>query len=181
MYPRNYNSSNSSSMHRSAPSNGYTVPGANRNNKHTRNSNASTQQIRDYGPYPFATNIEQLTKNNSNFRLALWTGDHFQVTLMSIQPGDDIGLERHPDTDQFIRIEQGKGVVMMGDNPNAPNFQQTVSENDAFVIPAGKWHNLTSIGSVPLKLYSIYAPIQHPFGTVHETKADAMAAEEQQK
>ena len=155
--------------------NGYVLPGTNRN-RH-RNYEQSTEQLTDYGPYPFATDIEETTKRNINFRTALWTGRHLQVTLMSLLPGEDIGLEQHPDIDQFIRIEQGKGVVMMGDDPNNPNFQQTVSEDYAFVIPAGKWHNLTNIGSVPLKLYSIYAPIQHPYGTVQSTKADAEAAE----
>ncbi|WP_053984104.1 cupin domain-containing protein [Niameybacter massiliensis] len=140
-----------------------------------------TQQIQDYGPYPFTVNIEQLTKGNNTFRTALWTGNHLQLTLMSLLPGEDIGLEMHPDTDQFIRIEDGKGLVMMGDTKDTPSFQQTVSADYAFVIPAGKWHNLINIGSKPLKLYSIYAPIQHPFGTVHETKADAEAAEQQNK
>lgn len=158
------------------PSNGYTLPYANRY-KRTRNEQANLNQIRDYGPYPFATNIEQATKANSNFRTALWTGTQLQLTLMSLQPGEDIGLEQHPDTDQFIRIEQGKGMVMMGDDPNNPNFQYMVYPEYAFIIPAGKWHNLTNIGSTPLNLYSIYAPVQHPFGTIHETKADAEAAE----
>ena len=157
-------------------SNGYTLPYANRY-RNSRNSQAPTQQLSDYGPYPFATNIEQVTKNNDNFRTALWTGNHLQVTLMSLLPGEDIGLEQHHGLDQFIRIEQGKGVVMMGDSPDTPNFQQTVYDGYAFVIPAEKWHNLTNIGTTPLKLYSIYAPVQHPYGTVQKTKADAEAAE----
>ena len=135
------------------------------------------QQIEDYGPYPFAVNIEQITKGNNTFRTALWTGNNLQLTLMSLLPGEDIGLEMHPNTDQFIRIENGKGLVMMGDNKDTPDFQQTVSADSAFVIPAGKWHNLINIGLKPLKLYSIYAPVEHPFGTVHKTKADAEAAE----
>lgn len=139
----------------------------------------SSQQIKDYGPYPFATNIENITKNNHTFRTTLWTGPHLQVTLMSLLPGEDIGLEKHDNTDQFIRIEEGKGIVTMGDTKDTPNFQQMVSDDDAFVVPAGKWHNLVNIGNKPLKLYSIYAPVEHPFGTVHETKADAEAAEQQ--
>lgn len=169
MYQRNRHQVNSN--------NGYTLPYANRY-KNARNTQMPIQQIRDYGPYPFATNIEQLTENNQNFRTTLWTGQHLQITLMSLLPGEDIGLEQHNDLDQFIRIEKGKGMVMMGDQPDAPNFQQTVYEDYAFVIPAGKWHNLTNIGTTPLKLYSIYAPVQHPFNTVHVTKEDALAAEE---
>ncbi|MEE1071196.1 MAG: cupin domain-containing protein [Cellulosilyticum sp.] len=155
---------------------GYTLPGANRYKGRYSNQRAE-QQISDYGPYPFATNMEQVTKSNQNFRTALWTGDNLQITLMSLLPGEDIGLEQHNDLDQFIRIEQGKGMVMMGDSPDNPNFQQMVYEDYAFIIPAGKWHNLTNVGSIPLKLYSIYAPVQHPYGTVHPTKADAEKAE----
>jgi mannose-6-phosphate isomerase-like protein (cupin superfamily) len=96
---------------------------------------------------------------------------------MSIRPGEDIGLEIHPDVDQFIRIEQGQGVVMMGDARDRLDFQERVSAGYAFVIPANTWHNLYNTGNVPIKLYSIYAPPQHPHGTVHRTKADAEAAE----
>ena len=99
------------------------------------------------------------------------------MTLMSLHVGEDIGLEMHPDVDQFLRIEQGQGIVQMGDQQDQLNFEEEVFDDFAIVIPAGKWHNLTNTGEVPLKLYSIYAPPQHPFGTVHETKAEAMAAE----
>ncbi|MGI6086114.1 MAG: cupin domain-containing protein, partial [Acetivibrionales bacterium] len=71
-------------------------------------------QMTDYGPAPFSINIEQATKQNTNFRTALWTGNHLQVTLMSINVGEDIGLENHPNLDQFIRIEQGQGLAVMG-------------------------------------------------------------------
>ncbi len=157
--------------------NGYILPYANRYKK-TRYASDTNMQLTDYGPYPFATNMQQTAKNNSNFRTALWTGTHLQVTLMSLLPSEDIGLEQHNDLDQLIYIEQGRGIVMMGDDPNQPNFQQTVEQGHAFVIPAGKWHNLTNISSVPLKLFSIYAPVQHPKGTIHVTKTDAEAAEE---
>ena len=96
---------------------------------------------------------------------------------MSLHVGEDIGLEMHPDVDQFLRIEQGQGIVQMGDQQDQLNFEEEVFDDFAIVIPAGKWHNLTNTGDVPLKLYSIYAPPQHPFDTVHETKAEAMAAE----
>ncbi|WP_404328753.1 cupin domain-containing protein [Mesobacillus maritimus] len=136
------------------------------------------QKLKDYGPNPFVINIDEATKQNDTFRTALWTGDHLQVTLMSIDVGEDIGLEIHPDLDQFLRVEQGQGVVQMGDSKEQLDFQENVYDDYAIVIPAGKWHNLTNTGNVPLKLYSIYAPPQHPFGTVHETKAEAMEAEE---
>ncbi|ADZ84737.1 cupin domain-containing protein [Cellulosilyticum sp. ST5] len=158
----------------------YQIPYLN-GHKKSRNMPNSTQVIKDYGPYPFVVNIEKVTKANDTFRTVLWTGDSLQLTLMSIPPGESIGLEIHNDVDQFLRIEDGTGLVMMGDQPNQLNFQQTVSASDAFVVPAGTWHNLLNIGSTPLKLYSIYAPPHHPFGTVHQTKADAEAAENPNK
>lgn len=135
--------------------------------------NMNPNYIKDYGPEPFVMNINEVTKQNNNFRTALWTGNHLQVTLMSINVGESIGLEMHPDVDQFIRIEQGYGLVQMGNNKNNLNFERKVYDDFAIIIPAGKWHNLTNIGNVPIKLYSIYAPPNHPKGTIHRTKADA--------
>ncbi|KJS80939.1 MAG: cupin [Peptococcaceae bacterium BICA1-8] len=130
-------------------------------------------KLKDYGPEPFVVNIEEATKQNNNFRIALWTGCHLQLTLMNIGVGEDIGLEMHPDVDQFIRIEEGQGFVKMGDRKDRLDFQRKVYDDYAIVIPAGKWHNLINTGCKPLKLYSIYAPPQHPYGTVHESKEDA--------
>jgi mannose-6-phosphate isomerase-like protein (cupin superfamily) len=134
-------------------------------------------ELKDYGPQPFVVDIEAAARLNSNFRTALWTGEHLQLTLMSINVGEDIGLEVHPELDQFIRIEEGQGLVKMGDSRNNLDFQRRVYDDYAFIIPAGKWHNLINTGYKPLKLYSIYAPPQHPRGTVHETRAIAQAAE----
>ena len=142
------------------------------------NNNPNNRQPTDYGPQPFVINIDKATLKNDTFRTALWTGSHLQLTLMSIRPGEDIGLENHPYIDQFIRIEQGQGFVLMGPSENNLNFRRHIFADDAIIIPAGTWHNLINTGSKPLKLYSIYAPPQHPKGTVHETKADAMAAEQ---
>jgi mannose-6-phosphate isomerase-like protein (cupin superfamily) len=135
-------------------------------------------ELKDYGPEPFVVNIEEATKQNNNFRTALWTGCYLQLTLMSIKVGEDIGLEVHPHLDQFIRIEEGQGLVMMGDNKYNLDFQRRVFDDFAFIIPAGKWHNLINMGNKPIKLYSIYAPPQHPHGTVHKTKEIAQADEE---
>lgn len=136
-----------------------------------------TPDIRDYGSDPLIVNIDYFTKQNPYYRIALWTGEHLQVTLMSIPVHGDIGLEMHPDVDQFIRIEDGCALVMMGKSKTLLNYQQSVNSNYAVIIPAGTWHNIINIGNTPLKLYSIYAPPQHPFGTVHETKEAAEAAE----
>ncbi|WP_238985106.1 cupin domain-containing protein [Bacillus kwashiorkori] len=137
-------------------------------------------KLRDYGNEPYVVNIEHATKRNRNFRTALWTGKHLQVTLMSINAGDDIGLEMHPDVDQFLRIEDGEGIVRMGRTKENLTFERRVSDDFAIMVPAGMWHNLVNTGRRPLKLYSIYAPPEHPFGTVHRTKAEAMAAEDHQ-
>jgi mannose-6-phosphate isomerase-like protein (cupin superfamily) len=134
--------------------------------------------LRDYGAQPFVVNIDEAAKQNNTFRTALWTGKHLQVTLMSIDVGEDIGLEVHPHVDQFLRIEEGQGLVKMGDTKDHLDFEEWVGDDYAIVVPAGKWHNMINTGSRPLKLYSIYAPPEHPFGTVHETKADAMAAKD---
>nr|WP_249260960.1 cupin domain-containing protein [Virgibacillus pantothenticus] len=135
-------------------------------------------RITDYGRQPYVVNIEEATKQNNTFRTAIWTGNHLQVTLMSIPVGEDIGLEVHPDTDQFLRIEEGQGLTQMGNRKDKLYFQRYVDDDDAIMIPAGTWHNITNTGDKPLKLYSIYAPPEHPFSTVHQTKADAAAIEE---
>mgnify|MGYP005828736121 CR=1 FL=1 len=134
-------------------------------------------ELTDYGGEPFIVNIDQASKQNNNYRTALWTGEHLQVTLMSIDVGEDIGLEVHPDVDQFLRVEEGEGLVRMGDQKESLDFEGRVRDDYAIMVPAGKWHNLINTGDKPLKLYSIYAPPKHPFGTVQQTKAIAMAAE----
>ncbi|WP_347941899.1 cupin domain-containing protein [Peribacillus simplex] len=135
-------------------------------------------EVKDYGSKPYVVNINEATKQNTTYRTALWTGKHFQVTLMSIKVGEDIGLEIHPNVDQFLRIEQGQGVVHMGNRKDNLNFVRNVYDDYTIMIPAGTWHNVTNTGNISLKLYSIYAPPNHPFGTVHVTKADALASEE---
>lgn len=128
--------------------------------------------LMDYGPCPYVVNIEEAANQNYNFRLALWTGIHLQLTLMNINAREDIGLEMHPDVDQFLRIEEGQGLVLMGPSQDKLSFQQMVYPGYVILIPAGKWHNLINTGCTPLKLYSIYAPPEHPHGTVHRTKED---------
>ncbi|WP_084065176.1 cupin domain-containing protein [Paenibacillus stellifer] len=134
------------------------------------------EAVKDYGPNPYVVNIEKAAEQNNNYRTAIWTGKHLQVTLMSINVGDDIGLEVHPDTDQFIRIEEGQGLVQMGDRKDQLDYETMAYDGYAVMVPAGKWHNITNKGNRPLKVYVIYAPPHHPYGTVHVTKADAMAS-----
>ena len=138
-----------------------------------RNRNCFHTQTNDYGPEPFITDIDKATLKNMNYRTALWTGHHLQLTLMSIPIGGEIGLEVHPDTDQFLRIEKGHGIAIMGCTQNQLNYQRTVCSGYAVFVPAGTWHNIINTGSCPLKIYTIYAPPHHPHGTVQATKAIA--------
>ena len=134
-------------------------------------------KIQDYGCEPFIFNIRHATYMNENFRTTLWTGCNLQLTLMSIPVRGDIGVEMHAYVDQFIRIESGRAKVYMGTCRNDLKKMACVDGNYAILIPAGTWHNIVNVGDCPLKLYSLYAPPQHPFGTVHPTKKDAEQGE----
>ena len=148
----------------------------NRNNQ-MRNQSYFPSMRTDFGSEPFVVDINKATLYNNNYRTALWTGAHLQLTLMSIPVGEDIGLEVHADHDQFLRIESGQGLVQMGSSKEHLYLQQPVYADCAVFVPAGTWHNLINTGSEPLKLYSIYAPPEHAWGTVHQTKAVAETAE----
>ncbi|WP_373761477.1 cupin domain-containing protein [Jeotgalibaca porci] len=128
---------------------------------------------KDYGKKPHVVNIEDLTTGNENYRTTIWTGQKLQVTVMSIQPNDDIGLEVHHGIDQFIRIEEGKGLCQMGETEDNLDFEREVTDDDAVFVPADMWHNITNTGDKPLKLYTIYAGPDHVAGTVHPTHQDA--------
>jgi mannose-6-phosphate isomerase-like protein (cupin superfamily) len=121
--------------------------------------------------------IERSTLENETFRTVLFTGEHVQLTVMRLGPGEDIGREAHPHLDQFLRIEQGSGRVEFGRTEGTVDETHDVRADWAIVVPAGIWHNVVNTGEQELKLYSLYAPPQHPAGTVHATKADAEAAE----
>ena len=150
-------------------------------NQNSQNNNATENNaeviLKDYGSEPTVLNIDEYTMANDNFRVVLWTGTKFQVTLMSIPVGCDVGLEQHPDTDQFLRVEDGQAKVMMGDSEESLTFIKTAEKDFAIIVPAGKWHNIINTGDTPLKLYSIYSPVQHPFGAVHKTQEEAEEAE----
>jgi mannose-6-phosphate isomerase-like protein (cupin superfamily) len=96
---------------------------------------------------------------------------------MSIPVGGEVGLEQHTDTDQFLRVEDGQAKVLMGDTEKSLTFVKTAEKDFAIIVPAGKWHNIINTGDKPLKLYSIYAPVEHPHGTVHKTFEEAEEAE----
>lgn len=127
----------------------------------------------DHGDKPYVANIEQMAIQNKNFRTAIWTGNHLQMTLMCIPACGEIGLEIHDHTDQFIRVEQGNAVIKMGNWKEQLDFQQCIGKGDGVFIPAGTWHNVVNIGRCPLKVSSIYAPPNHLKGTIQRTKAEA--------
>jgi len=121
----------------------------------------------------YTENIQKKTLENTNFREVLYTGAHMQLVVMSLKPLEDTGMEVHPNVDQFFRIEKGQAKVIM-------NGEEAILTDDMVaIVPAGVQHNVINISNTEdLKLYTIYAPANHPEGTIHATKADAMAAEE---
>jgi mannose-6-phosphate isomerase-like protein (cupin superfamily) len=120
----------------------------------------------------FIEDIEKLTEENTDFRRVLYTGKNIQLVLMSLKPGEEIGEEVHDDRDQFFRVEQGTGEVMIDD------VRTPVKSDDAIIVPAGAKHNVVNNGSEPLRLYTIYGPPEHKDGTIRATKAEADAKEE---
>lgn len=126
--------------------------------------------MQDHGANPHVFDIEALTEDNDTFRTAVWTGRNLQLTVMSIAPGEDVGLEVHEDHDQFLRVESGEARVEMGATRDNLGFVEVAKDDFAILVPAGTWHNITNTGDRDLKLYSIYAPAEHPHGTVHETR-----------
>jgi mannose-6-phosphate isomerase-like protein (cupin superfamily) len=121
--------------------------------------------------------VERVTLANTNFRTVVFTGGHLQLTVMRLGPGEEIGWEMHDRLDQFLRIEQGSGRLDLGTTEDAVDESHDVGDDWAMIIPGGTWHNVVNTGEGELKLYSLYAPPEHPDGTVHATKADAEAAE----
>ena len=120
----------------------------------------------------FVADIEDMTEDNADFRRVLYTGKHLQLVLMSLEPGEEIGEEVHEDHDQFFRLEQGHGEVVID------GTRRKIKSDDAIIVPAGACHNVINTGDKPLKLYTIYGPPEHRDGVVHTTKANADASEE---
>jgi mannose-6-phosphate isomerase-like protein (cupin superfamily) len=117
--------------------------------------------------------IEKATLDNGFFRRVLFTGKFSQLVVMCLKGGEEIGNEVHPNVDQFFRIEKGNAKFIFNDKE-----EHLVGNGDAVVVPAGTYHNVVNASSSkPLKLYTVYTPPNHPDGTVHKTKAEAVAAE----
>ena len=119
----------------------------------------------------YVTDIDRATLANEDFRRVLFTGPNTQLVVMALKPGEEIGLETHEGHDQFIRIEQGRGVALLGGESHP------LSEGSAVVIPAGVEHNIVNTSKdVHLRLYTLYSPPEHPDGTVQSTRQGATAA-----
>ena len=122
----------------------------------------------------YVINIEKKSLENEYFREVLFTGSRIQLVVMSLAPGEDIGLETHDDVDQFIRIEAGQGKAILNDE------EYNLEDGSVVIIPAGTQHNIVnSSQSESLKLYTIYSPPEHPQGTIHKNKAEAVAYEKE--
>lgn len=118
----------------------------------------------------FNSNIEKDTLANNNFRKVLYTGKHSQLVLMSLKPGEEIGMEVHQDNDQFFRIEKGQGKCVIDGN------EYNVADGSAIVVPAGAQHNIINASKTKeLKFYTIYSPAHHQDKVVRATKAEAEA------
>ena len=120
----------------------------------------------------FVGDIEDMTELNTDFRRVLYTGQHIQLVLMALQPGEEIGEETHRDTDQFFRVEEGRGEAWID------GHKTKIKGDDGIVVPAGAKHNIKNTGTKALKLYTLYSPPQHSDGTVQTTKAEAEASRE---
>jgi len=121
----------------------------------------------------YCDKIERLTVANEDFRRVLYTSEHLQLVLMTLQPGEEIGAEVHPDRDQFFRFEEGEGVVDIDGQENR------VEDGSGVIVPSGARHNVRNTGTAPLKLYTLYGPPEHVDGLIEATKADAMARHEE--
>ena len=119
---------------------------------------------------PLIMNLDGLSDENNNYRTVLWTGENMQLTLMSIPPKEDIGLEVHQNADQFLKLEEGIARVETGKTKDNIDFVRNIKDGYGILIPAGTWHNITNIGTTALKLYSIYAPPIHKSGAMQKTK-----------
>lgn len=122
----------------------------------------------------FHANIETKTLSNDHFRHVLYTAEHSQLVVMSLQPGEEIGMEVHEENDQFFRCEKGQGTCVIDDN------EYEIRDGSGFIIPAGARHNLINTSATDaMKLYTIYSPPHHKDGVIHQTKKDAETSEEE--
>ena len=135
------------------------------------------EQVSRSGDKGTLINIENTARSNNYYRREIWTGEHLQITVMSIPVGGEIGLELHTGNDQMIGIVYGVASVYMGETKQGVKFVGNVNPDYVVTVPAGTWHNVVNEGNYPLKVYSVYAPPHHPKGTIHKTKFDSDLAD----
>ena len=140
------------------------------NNEHPFCNKCELKCKNEHGGEIYFLNVEKCANKNSNFRESIWTGSYLQMTLMSLSPSCDVGVEVHNDADQYIRVEHGYACVVYGCDHNFLNNKKKIGKGDAVLIPAGTWHNVINIGRCELKLSSVYAPPHHPKCTVEKHK-----------
>ena len=137
--------------------------------------NPDKYEPKDHGPEPYTLDLAELAKTSKNFREAVWTGDLLQLVLMSLKPQEEIGLEKHDDTDHFFYVVEGTGIIQMGEEDTNIKYSKSIAPGSGIFVPKGEWHNIINDGSKPLKILVLYAPPHHEHGTVHKTKAEAEA------
>lgn len=120
----------------------------------------------------YVGDIEEAAESNEDFRRVLYTGAHLQLVLMTLQPGEAIGEETHQDRDQFFRVEEGEGEIVIDGS------RHRIEDDFGALVPAGARHNVINTGDEPLRLYTLYGPPEHSDGVVHRTKAQAEAEAE---
>lgn len=140
--------------------------------------NTNDMMLKDYGPNPFTVDLNKVATENVNYRTTLWTGEHFQVTLMAIPPnGGDIGMEIHHGNDQLIYIVEGVGHIQMGKTRKDLTINKDITSGEAIIIPDNTWHNVINVGDRVMKCYSIYSPVKHKHGITESTKEEAILQE----
>ena len=134
-------------------------------NPQPNNSCSQNQQVEliDRGNEPLIINLKNESKQNDSFLRALWTGEKLQMTVMNIPVGEEIGVEIH-DGDQYVRVEDGFAEVFTGMGKDRLTNRATVDRDYGIIIPKGVYHNIKNAGRTPLRLISVYAPKEHPYG-----------------
>lgn len=131
-----------------------------------------TKHIYDHGNDPYVFSIPESVRWSNDYRRALWSGEHMQLLSMTIPQGEEIGIESHDGADQLVIVWEGSGEVMLGRSPNRMSCAEKLSAGSAVLIPAGCYHNIRNTSRLPMRLITVYSPMQEPYGTVQKNKPD---------
>ena len=155
---------------RSYPESRGTCSGTSDRQKDGSKIGGALTEMRDRGNEPIVFDIRKEAFMTPDFRTALWTGGNLQLTVMTIPKGEEIGVEMHESLDQLIGVISGAGEVSFGNRENYLAPPIPLDAHSVVLVPAGTYHNVKNVGNTPLKLYSVYAPRAHKFGTVEKSK-----------